>query len=389
MFPGMGKVAQVMVVRLSRDPSKRKTFKKQFSDATDNFKDKVYRRNNGLHYGPKTYGYYFTWRFNDLQTYCHMLGLDYRKPPCKTTVAAATAFVVKHGSKKTIEYTVGVVPYVNSCIDATFNRYDLVKMIIEHLEKWGILEDFCPKSKDEWETFTKVHAEIAETKSTAYEGSAPWTNEQAEVFLQRLRQLHVKDLLVPMRLCDMFGAGVTKKLPTSRQFRVGNMDDSPFLYSYFRRGLTGSIFKALYGGSRTVCEKAVKALREVNVPFDLAYNVLTRRSEFKRMWGDYIRSVFVAARQQYTKRPEPYDAIAYQEHLDKRKAVEAFIKKRREERRLKRIEDESGKKTENEAAAGGEDDQEGELDASAAVEEAGGDNNDNETAVKIRNDLTA
>jgi hypothetical protein len=183
----------------------------------------------------------------------------------------------------------------------------------------------------------------------------------------------------------MFGAGVTKKLPTRRQFRIGNMDDSPFFYSYFRRGLLGPIFKSLYGGSRTVCENAVKALREVNVPFDLAYNVLKRRSEFKRMWGDYIRSVFVAARQQYANRPEPYDAVAYQEHLDKRKAVEVFIKKRREERRLnKRIED-SGKKTENEAA--GDDDQEGkEADASAAVEEeAGGDNNVNDTAVKVGN----
>jgi hypothetical protein len=342
IVPGIGLISNAVAVRLSSDPSKRKSFIRQVSDASDNFKDKVYRRNQGIHYVAKTYAYYFTWLPYDLHSYCFMLGLDHRKRPCKTTVAAATAFVAKYGTQQVVANTVGFVPGFKECINSTFNRYDQVKMIIEHLEKWDVLEDYCPKSKEEWEIFTKVHADMAAVKTTAYEGSAPWTDEQAEVFLQRLRLLHVKDCLSPMKLCDMLGTGVPKTIPSLADFECGNIDHCPQMYDMWRRGPFGPMLKAFYGGSKDVCQKAITALREANIPFDLAYNLLKRRSDFKRKWGDYIRSIFLAARQQYANRPEPFDWKAHQEIVDKRKAIEEFIAKRREERRLKRLE--AGKK---------------------------------------------
>jgi hypothetical protein len=323
ILPGLGIVSNAVAVRLSRDPSKRKSFMRQMSDAADKIKDNRYRRTEGIHYGPKTYAYYSGWLPYDLYVYCFMLGLDYRKSPCKTNVSAVAFFIGKQLFSK-------FNPFCRVCMGLTFSRVSLVKMIIEHLEKWDVLEDYSPSNREEWEIFKKAHAEMAE-KKTIYENSDPWTDEQADVFLQRLRLLHIKDLLFPMKLCDLLGTGVAKKIPGLGR----SMDGSPYAYYALRRGITGPMLKAFYGGSKEVCQRAVDAIRGANVPFDLAFNLLKRPFEFKRRWGDYIRSVFVAARQQYLNRATPFDWQAYKGVLERRREIEEYIAKRREERRLK------------------------------------------------------
>jgi hypothetical protein len=183
----------------------------------------------GLHYGRKLYTYLYMWKLSDLFEYSYRLGLLPNKGPEKATYAAIGCFALKQGVKQAVSQTVGSIPGTNTCINAVFSRFDRIKAIIEHLEKWNIPEDLLPMTNEEWRVFQKAHTAYLVEEMRRPDCPA-WTTAEKDAFVKQLRLLHAKDMNFPWKVCALLRVGVAVSLPSVEDFKTNTTVRMCFFY---------------------------------------------------------------------------------------------------------------------------------------------------------------